>query len=76
MITGNININEVQVDGPPAEAGTYLLWLQGDQGLIFASVEDDDLDDFEENYDGLVWLFHDHEVLAYCNKEYLELGYI
>ncbi len=75
MITGNIDIHEIETDGPPEEAGTYLFWLLG-EGMIFAMIDETDLDDFEENYNGISWTFGDYEVIAYCNQEHLELGYI
>ncbi len=75
MITGNIEIKEIEVDGPPDEAGAYLFWLLGG-GMIFAMIDDVDLGNFEENYNGISWSFGNDEVVAYCNQEFIELGYI
>ncbi len=75
MITGNINILEIEIDGPPEESGTYLFWLLGG-GMIFGMIDDTDLDEFSDNYNGISWSYGDHEIIAYCNQEYLELGYI
>ncbi len=75
MISGNIDIFEVDVDGPPEEAGSYLLWLQG-EGLACATIESSDLDEFEDNFDGVSWELGPYNVVAYTRQEFMELGYI
>lgn len=75
MIKGELNIWEVDVDGPPDEPGSYLFWLDG-EGFMLYDIEDEDLDDFDDNFDGIKWSLNGKDVVAYTNQEYMELGYL
>ena len=68
MITGKINIYEVEVDGPPKETGSYFLWLIDGSAILYI-ITDIDLDQFEDNFDGFSWLLNDEKIIAYISLQ-------
>ena len=75
MLVAEVNIYEVDVDGPPAEAGHCLFWLDA-EGFMLYNVTDEDLDAFDDNFDGTTWTINHRPVIAYAYQDSLELGYI
>ncbi len=75
MITGEINIYEIVNDGPPEEIGDFLFWIDGG-GFMLYSVTEEDIENFEDAFDGVAWNLQSELVIAYTNQEHLELGYL
>ncbi len=75
MLQAEVNIYELDVDGPPEEAGKCLFWLDA-EGFMLYDVTDKDLDTFDDNFDGTIWTLNRKSVIAYTYQDSLELGYI
>ena len=54
MIEGDVEIYEIDVDGPPKEPGDYLFWTSTEE-LMLCEVTEDELDVFSDYFDGYHW---------------------
>ena len=64
MITGELNIREVDVDGQPEEPGDYLLFINGG-GAYVSELMVQDLESFDDCFDGIAWWFNGEYITGY-----------
>ncbi len=70
MIIDKIGISELDLDGPPETPGSYLFWTS-EEGLVLFEITDEDLDDFDSNFDDLYWYLKGYSIQAYIKQEEL-----
>ena len=71
MLTGEFDIRELDVDGKPNYPGYYLLFIDGG-GAFVTEVAVQDIEWFDECFDGLTWWFEGEYVIGYIPLSEME----
>ncbi len=71
MISKELEIYEVDVDGPPELPGDYYCWLEvGD--VVKISITESMIESFEDNFENDTWVIDGESVIGYVEEDELD----